>query len=192
MEIYRGLLGLPVMGLNAVEVSAEVARASGIRSEVRWSWAVWDSDSSGEAGEIPWCTWLYHQLYIEAIHGTGIMTESYTPKHCFSRTAQNIIKIMIVFWSFVTPLAICDTFCPILTSPHDQLFLQDVQRYLPFFNYPTLCGWYEGNRCWQPVHFTLVHRLSPAIFYPVGVTPDIAKLTARRLKLIVRKKSIVW
>ena len=30
---------------------------------------------------------------------------------------SNIIKIMIVLRSFVTPLDICDKFCPILTPP---------------------------------------------------------------------------
>ena len=46
----------------------------------------------------------------------------------------------------------------------------------PIFYYSKLCGWYEGNWRLLPVHFTLVHRLSAAIFHPVGVTPDISKL----------------
>ena len=34
---------------------------------------------------------------IGAIHGTGLMTEEYTPKNWRSQTAQNMIKVMIVF-----------------------------------------------------------------------------------------------
>ena len=54
---------------------------------------------------------------IGAIHESGLVTEKYTPRHCRLRTAQNIIKILILFWSYVTPLAICVTFYPILTPP---------------------------------------------------------------------------
>ena len=65
---------------------------------------------------------------------------------------------------------------PDLTPSNNQFFLQDVHISLPLFYLPTLCGWYEGNHCWKPVHFTLGHRLSATIFHPVGVTPNIAKL----------------
>ena len=34
---------------------------------------------------------------VGGIHGTGLMTEEYTPKIRDLRTAQNKIKIMIVF-----------------------------------------------------------------------------------------------
>ena len=128
---------------------------------------------------------------VRSIHGTGLMTEGYTPRIIASRTAQNIIKNMIVFWFSVTPLAICDTFSPIYPL-HKQFFLQDVQISLPFLYYPTLCGWYERNLCWQPVHFTLAHRLPAAIFNPACVIPDISKLMARRLNSIARQKSILW
>ena len=49
-------------------------------------------------------------ILVGSIHGTGLMTEEYTPKHCRPQTAQNKNKNMIVFWLSVTPLAICDTF----------------------------------------------------------------------------------
>ena len=39
----------------------------------------------------------YQDMNLGAIHGTGLMTEEYTPKNCRLRTAQNIIKILILF-----------------------------------------------------------------------------------------------
>ena len=40
---------------------------------------------------------LHKVFKIRAINGTGIVTEEYTPKNWRSRTAKNIIKILIAF-----------------------------------------------------------------------------------------------
>ena len=116
-----------------------------------------------------------HPTTMGAIHGNGLMTEEYTPNNWRSRTAQNIIKILIIFLSSVTLIAICDTWWPILPPPWT-IIPSRCAEIFPIFYYPTLCGWYEGNYLWQPVNFTLGHRLSEAIFHPVGVMPDITKL----------------
>ena len=92
-----------------------------------------------------------------------------------SRYDQNYVLILFVCY----PARYLWHMMPDLTPSNNQFFLQDVQRSLPFFNYPTLYGWYEGNHRWQPVHFTLGHRLSVAILHPVGVTPNIAKLNLK-------------
>ena len=124
------------------------------------------------------------------IHGTGLMTEKYTQKI----VARELLKIYSKLWSYSDRLLPCSlslTCFPHFYLLHNQFLLQVVQISLPFFYYPILCGWYEGNYRRQPVHFTLEHRLSATIFYPVGVTPDIAKLMAGRLKSITRQKLTV-
>ena len=90
-----------------------------------------------------WCDQGFFRVFVYPIfspslgeiHGTRLVTEEYTPKNCCSRTAQNIIKILILFWSSLTLLAICDTFYQFYPH-HNQFFLQYVQIYLTIFITP--------------------------------------------------------